>query len=645
MSEFFYIKIANISILSMITIHLLKNIHMTQRQQIRRFFEPAREMWRATVRSILRNILISSQSTYNALFMWLIWASLESQNIQKTTTMIMRYGIWLWIIHLCLELTSVWWWPETLYQQMKIISNKYLKAYTKIDWNYLDNLWTWKTIAILTQWFEKRSQLCVDTIWYATWFIISFISGIYFALNISWQFAVWYIIVFYAILNISYLFDKPAIQRRNKRRDSVNEYTRQLTRFIMSRFEIIQNNKISYEVNRAWVHIWRSWEYTMNQASYLNRMLNVPKTIISIFRIIIYTLWATMYFKSSISLSSLTSILWYMMIIDELMIKYIQWYKNTTKDINYVTKLWSIFDNAPKHDWYKIWTKYVHNNGSINFENVSYSYSLNKFILRNFNLKIGWWQKVALVWPSWWWKSTLIKLIAWYIRPNEWNITVDQQTLPWWDTSEHVSLKSYYKHIGYLTQEPSIFDGTIKENLLYWIPVTQEANYSEELPQTIEPEYLWKQIKEVIQLSRCEWIYDLPEWLETQVWEKWVRLSWGQRQRLAIAKIMMKNPDIILLDEPTSALDSENEELVTQALDNLFKNKTVIVVAHRLQTVKQSDLIIYIDRPSNTKFEKINEENEEMSDDFSYVAEQWTHEELIQIKWKYHKMVELQSWF
>jgi ABC-type multidrug transport system fused ATPase/permease subunit len=85
---------------------------------------------------------------------------------------------------------------------------------------------------------------------------------------------------------------------------------------------------------------------------------------------------------------------------------------------------------------------------------------------------------------------------------------------------------------------------------------------------------------------------------------------------------MMKNPDIILLDEPTSALDSENEELVTQALDNLFKNKTVIVVAHRLQTVKQSDLIIYIDRPSNTKFEKTNDEDEEIFDDFSYVAEQ-----------------------
>ena len=88
---------------------------------------------------------------------------------------------------------------------------------------------------------------------------------------------------------------------------------------------------------------------------------------------------------------------------------------------------------------------------------------------------------------------------------------------------------------------------------------------------------------------------------------------------------MLKDPDIILLDEPTSALDSENEELVTQALNELFKGKTVIVIAHRLQTVKHSDQILYID--------------------WWQVVESWTHEELLAIKGKYYKMVELQSWF
>ena len=104
-----------------------------------------------------------------------------------------------------------------------------------------------------------------------------------------------------------------------------------------------------------------------------------------------------------------------------------------------------------------------------------------------------------------------------------------------------------------------------------------------------------------------------------------MRLSGGQKQRLAIAKIMLKNPNIILLDEPTSALDSYNEEQVTIALNNLFEGKTVLIVAHRLQTVKNADDIIYIDEGK--------------------VIERGTHNELVALQGEYYKMVELQSGF
>jgi len=132
-------------------------------------------------------------------------------------------------------------------------------------------------------------------------------------------------------------------------------------------------------------------------------------------------------------------------------------------------------------------------------------------------------------------------------------------------------------------------------------------------------------INEIIKLSKCEFIREFEKWLETEIWEKWVRLSGGQKQRLAIAKIMLKNPNIIFLDEPTSALDSFNEELVSEALNNLFKWKTVIVVAHRLQTVKSADKILL--------FEQWN------------IIEEGTHYELIKLNWKYKKMLDLQSGF
>ena len=167
-------------------------------------------------------------------------------------------------------------------------------------------------------------------------------------------------------------------------------------------------------------------------------------------------------------------------------------------------------------------------------------------------------------------KTTLIKLIAGYFNPLQGKVLIDGQDLA------KTKLTSYYKHIGYLTQKPSVFDGTIGENLTYGVPHKPSK----------------KEIKKAIALAHCDFIYDFPEELETQIGEKGIRLSGGQKQRLAIAKIFLRNPKIILLDEPTAALDSISEKLVTNALNKLFVNRTVIVIAHRLQTVRNADEII-----------------------------------------------------
>ena len=151
------------------------------------------------------------------------------------------------------------------------------------------------------------------------------------------------------------------------------------------------------------------------------------------------------------------------------------------------------------------------------------------------------------------------------------------------------------------------------------------------MTETQQDKNLEQTIDQVIKLSKCEFIYEFKDGLQTEIGEKWIRLSWWQRQRLAIAKIMLKNPSIILLDEPTSALDSYNEEQITQALNNLFQGKTVIIIAHRLQTVKNADEILYI-----AKDEEANS---------SVVIERGTHQQLLELKWEYHTMVELQSWF
>lgn len=134
-----------------------------------------------------------------------------------------------------------------------------------------------------------------------------------------------------------------------------------------------------------------------------------------------------------------------------------------------------------------------------------------------------------------------------------------------------------------------------------------------------------KKIDKAIKLAKCDFVYDFPHWIDTEIGERWIRLSGGQRQRLAIAKVFLKNPSIILLDEPTSALDSFSEEAITQAMHTLFEWRTVIIIAHRLQTVKEADTIFVFDEWT--------------------IVEEWTHDSLVQQWWAYAKMLELQSGF
>lgn len=278
------------------------------------------------------------------------------------------------------------------------------------------------------------------------------------------------------------------------------------------------------------------------------------------------------------------------------------------QELTYVDKLWETFDNSDEIRWYYGWKEFIMNRSDIKLDNVTYNYGKGA-VLESFSLAIEGGKKTAFVWISGSGKSTIVKLIAWYIYPQKGEILIDNQALPSMKNDNYISLQSYYKHIGYLTQEPNIFDGTIHENLTYALdydPTDEELNSA-------------------IQASQCQFIYEFPDGLKTEIGEKGIKLSWGQRQRLAIAKVMLKNPDIVILDEPTSALDSFSEEEVTKALNNLFEWRTVIIIAHRLQTVKKADRIIVLDHGK--------------------VVEEGNHDSLVKSGGVYAKMLELQSGF
>ncbi len=209
--------------------------------------------------------------------------------------------------------------------------------------------------------------------------------------------------------------------------------------------------------------------------------------------------------------------------------------------------------------------------GNIEFNKVGFSYPTRKDVkvLHNLGFEVKAGEKIALVGHSGAGKSTIIQLLLRFYDIDSGQIKVDNQEI------SKYSLSAYRKNIGIVPQEIILFGGTIRENIAYGKPGATE----EEILEAAEKANAWLFIK------------DFPEGLDTLVGERGVKLSGGQRQRIAIARAILKNPKILILDEATSSLDAESENYVKEALDELMKNRTTIIIAHRLATIRKVDKI------------------------------------------------------
>ena len=240
--------------------------------------------------------------------------------------------------------------------------------------------------------------------------------------------------------------------------------------------------------------------------------------------------------------------------------------------------------------------------GEIVFDNVSFGYGDDeeRRVISGLNLTVKAGKTLALVGPSGGGKTTLCNLIPRFYRVSEGRILLDGT-----DISD-LTLESLRSSIGMVSQSVFLFDGTVRENIAYARPDASD--------------------EEVISAAKSANIHDfvmtLPNGYDTAVGERGVKLSGGQRQRIAIARVFLKNPKLLILDEATSALDNATEMQIQSALEELSRGRTVIVVAHRLSTVKAADEIVVLDSTG--------------------VVERGTHEELIALSGEYKKLYEYQ---
>jgi len=240
--------------------------------------------------------------------------------------------------------------------------------------------------------------------------------------------------------------------------------------------------------------------------------------------------------------------------------------------------------------------------GNIAFEHVYFSYNPETSMIKDFNLEICNGERIGICGPTGCGKSTIVSLIARFYDPVSGRVLIDGT-----DISEF-KVDGLREQIGFVLQDTILFYGSIRENIAYGRPDATE-----------------EEIIEAARLANAtEFIEKMLYGFDTLVGERGVTLSGGQRQRIGIARAVVRNSPILILDEPTSSLDSESEKIVMDALENLMKGRTVIIIAHRLNTIRNVDKIIVL------------------SD--GMVAEEGTHDELMKKGGIYEEMYTAQEW-
>lgn len=240
-------------------------------------------------------------------------------------------------------------------------------------------------------------------------------------------------------------------------------------------------------------------------------------------------------------------------------------------------------------------------NGQLSFRNVSFEYEEGQPVLQNIDFDVRAGETIALVGMSGGGKSTIVSLIPRFFDVTDGDIRLDDQSI------QSIEIESLRRNIGIVMQDNILFSDSVRSNIMMGNPHATE--------------------EEVIAAAKAanahDFIMSLPQGYDTEVGERGVKLSGGQKQRIAIARVFLKNPPIIILDEATSALDLESEALIQQSLDELARDRTTIIVAHRLSTITSADQILVIEN--------------------GMLMEQGTHEQLMNERGTYYNLYSIQD--
>ena len=582
---------------------------VTLRMVMKYFIKKSKPYKRFILLSLLGCLIIAGISILSPIYQSKLVDIVSMTWIEKPELVTMLLNVLLTI--LILDLTNIWarrlmWFP-TIKLENEVTKDIYEECFQYIhkhSYRFFSNNLSWSLIAKINK-LAWAYEIVVDRFVFQIINMIIFIPMTIIIImreNLKiWLMFLAFVIIYTTLqiifFNITKKYEIAANELNSKT-------TWELSDSIINNFNVLIFASLPYEFKRFreiltwWMNMrwkqWRIWERTF----FATWMTTCIFSIWSLF-IAIKAWWAWLIPASVILLVQL----------------YVMRMANQLSDVRYILKslsraLWESTEmlsilNTPHeiqdhtNKKLKVWS------GKIDFENVTFSYIEWKNVFENLNLSIKPGEKVAIVWASGSWKTTLIKLLFRFFDIQWWKILID-----WQDISQ-VTQDSLREQLSMVPQDPVLFHRTIKENIAYWRPNATE-----------------QEIIAAAKMAKChDFISGLKDGYESFVWERWIKLSWWERQRIAIARAILENKSILVMDEATSSLDSESEKYIQDAMDEVMRNKTCIVIAHRLSTIAKMDRIIVMDNWN--------------------IVEKWSHNVLIQNKdWIYHKLWSIQSgWF
>ena len=580
---------------------------ITLRMVIKYFLKKSKPYKWLLMLSILGSIIVAWISIVSPIYQTKLVDIVAMTWVERVELVAMLLKI-LWII-LLLDIVDIAAWRMVWFPQVKceneVTKDIYQECFQYLhrhSYRFFSNNLSWSLINKINK-LAWAYEKIVDMLVYQILNMVIFIPMTIFVVmrqNLTIWFLFLAFVIVYSILQVVFfnVMKKYEIESNEKN----SKMTWELSDTVINNFNILTFASLPYEFKRfsetlfGWIKIrgkqWNLFEWTW----FLGSIVTCAFSMWSIY-FSIKARWAWLVPASVIILVQM----YVGRIADQLSsVRFIL--KNLSRTLWESTEMLEILntpheiqDNTNKK--LKIWS------WKIDFNNVTFSYVEWKNVFDGLDLSIKPGEKVAIVWASGSWKTSLIKLLFRFFDIQWWKILID-----WQDISQ-VTQDSLRSQLSMVPQDPILFHRTIKENIAYGRPNASE-----------------QEIIAAAKMARChDFISGLKDGYESYVWERWIKLSWWERQRIAIARAILENKSILVMDEATSSLDSESEKYIQDAMDEVMRNKTCIVIAHRLSTIAKMDKIIVMD---NWK-----------------IIEKWSHNVLIQNEnWIYHKLWSIQSW-